>query len=1371
MPLYNARIDFSADAKKVEQAIDRIEQRLNRLRDKAAKISLGDVGGGAIDQQKLLPPASKLTKFEQTTKAIADSAKRASTALKGLAVAGGALAGADAINALGKSLEKASVSIDRFGLSVNTPIPALNQLGANLREATAGIEPFVQALQNAGAGGLTTAAGIATATTAFVAFEPAITAALDKLKVSEKLFRLLSPAIKDTEVNFDGYIKKIRRATDVVSNLRESQRIIRRELDNVNSSTEEAADTAGAYVRVTERLNDQLREQANLLRQVRGFTVENVATGEVRTLTELEATKGRQSIATRQKAAEFIGEQYNRAVEVANSWKEFFKEADEIATSLKEEAKKTKGEQYNRAVEIRKSWNEFFKEADDTALKLKSKTIERGQTVRNSWNEFFVEATNLAEELRQQTARVSLREQERKIKVQETISRGRSVRIARERSEFLTGTSGNKPLGPLLGPGGAGFPVALPRTAAEEAVLQQKRRAAELSGLQKNLAKLAVAEAEARLDSARAAAQQKGEEKALLRINDEQLRISKEATLLKDKQLRISKEATLLKGDAAFSPIKGRKDIEGSPEFLKARAGRRKEALSNAIIGGAFPLLFGQGLGAAVGGGAGGALGGLAGGQFGFGLSLVGTALGTVFDGLVDGAKRLGKALNPLTADVNAIVEATGQTDTVLGKLLVAYGDQDRAVELLSATIGKKSVTDLRRFGENVTKLTQEFSKSVTQLQVALLPLLNKVTKFLASQARNTRLDQAVFRGTFTGVELNTAFQNDPELIKAVEKFNKGLISEKELVFLGRRIALQRELGKELQLELQLRTKAVNETARSVQIERGRLALQAIGDNPFSQAKFELQEQVALQEKLIRDQQLLSEAKKDPLKAAQLQNNLALSQIKYESELAVIAKNKTAAEIKGINERYRLTKQLFSLEGKAVNANLQRLNDYANVLTRLNSALTSKISAAELLDEAILETSLVGGLEIDKITTQESGVIDALKRKIGDGTNLGSLDVQRFAELQSGVRSEEEIRAIDERFDTLKNVAKFEAKARTSILTIRKEELIAQERLEQSQRRAAFATEKSTLEARIKSPFGGDKFEQDLLGIEQLNRRTKELGELQADIDTKERAANKLRALGYLDTADRVDVEAKALRSRLTLREQEIAQIEELELAQLKLAQTVENVYGFVGPAVSSLIGGFQEVIAGTKSVEEAFADFLKTIADQLLQTAATMIAQYIALGIAKAFAFGSSPQTPSFSEGLGTGLPLFGDYTGLSGKANGGPVNANQPYIVGERGPELFVPFQQGSITSNEALQQAATTQVPFTRNAESVTQAQETAQAMRAAGPIEVRYESNVINGVEYVTAEQHRKGMAQAAERGRSLTIQALQNSVKTRGRVGL
>ena len=34
--------------------------------------------------------------------------------------------------------------------------------------------------------------------------------------------------------------------------------------------------------------------------------------------------------------------------------------------------------------------------------------------------------------------------------------------------------------------------------------------------------------------------------------------------------------------------------------------------------------------------------------------------------------------------------------------------------------------------------------------------------------------------------------------------------------------------------------------------------------------------------------------------------------------------------------------------------------------------------------------------------------------------------------------------------------------------------------------------------------------------------------------------------------------------------------------------------------------------------------------------------------------------------------------------KAGGGPVSANTPYMVGERGPEMFVPNSSGSIISN---------------------------------------------------------------------------------------
>jgi len=232
--------------------------------------------------------------------------------------------------------------------------------------------------------------------------------------------------------------------------------------------------------------------------------------------------------------------------------------------------------------------------------------------------------------------------------------------------------------------------------------------------------------------------------------------------------------------------------------------------------------------------------------------------------------------------------------------------------------------------------------------------------------------------------------------------------------------------------------------------------------------------------------------------------------------------------------------------------------------------------------------------------------------------------------------------------------------------------------------------------------------------------------------------------------------------------------LKDYEGMAIRVSQSVGDAIG------NSLTNGITGLVEGTTSIKDIFAQFLQDIGRTLLKEATTMIATYIAIGLAKRFAmmFSSSSggfnlTNTSFFNGSG-GAPSFLDGVNIGNilpRANGGPVVGGSPYIVGERGPELFVPFQQGTVVSNEALQQAATAQIPFTRSAESVNQAQETAQAMQAAGPIEIRYESNVINGVEYVTAEQHRKGMAQAAERGRSLTIQALQNSVKTRGRVGL
>jgi hypothetical protein len=98
--------------------------------------------------------------------------------------------------------------------------------------------------------------------------------------------------------------------------------------------------------------------------------------------------------------------------------------------------------------------------------------------------------------------------------------------------------------------------------------------------------------------------------------------------------------------------------------------------------------------------------------------------------------------------------------------------------------------------------------------------------------------------------------------------------------------------------------------------------------------------------------------------------------------------------------------------------------------------------------------------------------------------------------------------------------------------------------------------------------------------------------------------------------------------------------------------------------------------------------------------------------------------------------------------------------FAAGARGEDVFGPLRS--------------TSVPFSKTTErmmSERSERETVAALNNPDPLDVRFNSQVINNVEYVTAEEYRKGMTEAAERGRTLTLAALQNSVKTRKRVGI
>lgn len=74
-----------------------------------------------------------------------------------------------------------------------------------------------------------------------------------------------------------------------------------------------------------------------------------------------------------------------------------------------------------------------------------------------------------------------------------------------------------------------------------------------------------------------------------------------------------------------------------------------------------------------------------------------------------------------------------------------------------------------------------------------------------------------------------------------------------------------------------------------------------------------------------------------------------------------------------------------------------------------------------------------------------------------------------------------------------------------------------------------------------------------------------------------------------------------------------------------------------------------------------------------------------------------TSTSIPSASELAG----MVSAILGLPGRATGGPVSPGQAYLVGEKGPELFVPTSAGSIAPNSALGAARNVNVSIAVNA----------------------------------------------------------------------
>lgn len=296
-----------------------------------------------------------------------------------------------------------------------------------------------------------------------------------------------------------------------------------------------------------------------------------------------------------------------------------------------------------------------------------------------------------------------------------------------------------------------------------------------------------------------------------------------------------------------------------------------------------------------------------------------------------------------------------------------------------------------------------------------------------------------------------------------------------------------------------------------------------------------------------------------------------------------------------------------------------------------------------------------------------------------------------------------------------------------------------------SQREAAFANAQAkaiqirvgtALELSKDDEERAKRFEELLTGLD----REIELNKL------KEELAKKLKQIEF-DIIDKrkegiilTDEEAEAYRKRA----QVLAKVSDALTGQQKMQQ--ELFEGLAGAFAGTVTSAFDAAVSGTENLGTA----LQGLGAKLFSTISQMLIMY---SIAQALgALGGGAGNP---QGI---LSFLARAFGYQGKANGGPAVGGAPYLVGERGPELFVPGTSGGVMSNNDLR-----------------------QSMNSGGSpvLNMSFETTRFGDTEYVSRDQLEAAMSETrrqasrdgAQRGMTMTLDRLQQSPRTRSRLGM
>ena len=805
-------------------------------------------------------------------------------------------------------------------------------------------------------------------------------------------------------------------------------------------------------------------------------------------------------------------------------------------------------------------------------------------------------------------------------------------------------------------------------------------------------------------------------------------------------QQKAAGQALMLTGQT--SPVGGARNIPGSPAALAAaeRSQRLRSASSSALIGGAFPLLFGQGAGASIGGAAGGFGGGMIGGEFGFGLSLVGTQLGSAVDQVITSITNLSSSLQEPIEALNALEAAGIKVDSAFRLQIEqleaagrAYEAQALLLDTLAQKLGVDAVAELQALDDAQEETQQHISDLKSQLIVSLLPALTAAAqgvnafagvlsklgniKIPGSGGKEQTLDiptaasQAALSMIVPGGPAFTqlankalSFRPKPEL-QSPELTPQQKVAEKELKSRNKIKTLENDIGRLTTENLQRNNNLLDATV------------------------------VANKQLIIDKQQLISDEK----------INLAVStkQLDHISE----GLKRDGERIKFRNEELTLSNQI----NAAVEANNKKLANANKKQTREDErqkkAIERRVKAVDREIERTENAFNRASQQLDSITQKHEDKM-AFEREYSRLIMEGSTP----AAAKQAVELKKQLLELDRGYEKLLQTVDAQiVKAETSLQDLKNQEGVTNEYDEQLKKLDELKEKRDGLKGK-KGKAGG--------AIEE--------------------------ALAPKTFLDKLDDEAERLQGVLN-----------------NLVDPANQVIGAANAIGDAFSESFKGVISGSMTAQEALANLFQRTADHFLDMAAEIIAAAIKMqaiqfvtqiigSMAGAAASGGGAAAPASKQGtlttgalpdLGSGpsfgipshfepAPVGNFPTSTLKAAEGAFVSRPTNALIGEGGePEYVIPeSKMRESMSRYSRGSRGNSVIPTSGGG-----AEDSGGGTAVAAPIDVRYSVERINNVDYVTADQFQSGMRNAAEqgaqRGEQNTLRRLQMSGSTRKRLGL